>query len=392
MAPGDLSSVHLMRREPYRLFFPLGVVLAWAGIFHWLLHAIRVIPDYRPIFHAMTQVQGFLTCMAAGFLFTMLPRRTTSGPPAAWQIVVGAAGPALTVGAAWWQLWTLAQVAWLATAAVLIEFSLRRFHGAESERRPPVGFVWIPLGLLMGICGALISLIYRSLDPTLAWLHTLASGLVLQGLFVGFVLGAGALALPLMTRDGAPPDMGSGAGDTPATLAHLGAAALLVLSFWVEATASLRFGLAMRAAIVVAVYLFGIRMWKAPSRPGWNARAIWAAAWLVPIGYLLAAALPGNAIAGLHVTFIGGFALLALLISTQVSLGHGGYVDLRLGKPWVVPVLALSMLAAIVARVAMELDPRRFFVWMAMAAFFFLCGALAWMMFVMPKIWRNAEG
>jgi uncharacterized protein involved in response to NO len=76
MAAEDLASAPLWRREPYRLFFPLGVALAWFGIFHWLLHAVRVIPDYRPIFHAMTQVQGFLTCMAAGFLLTMIPRRT----------------------------------------------------------------------------------------------------------------------------------------------------------------------------------------------------------------------------------------------------------------------------------------------------------------------------
>jgi hypothetical protein len=27
----------LWRREPFRIFFPLGVVLAWLGIGHWLL-------------------------------------------------------------------------------------------------------------------------------------------------------------------------------------------------------------------------------------------------------------------------------------------------------------------------------------------------------------------
>ena len=99
----------------------------------------------------------------------------------------------------------------------------------------------------------------------------------------------------------------------------------------------------------------------------------------------------GDAIAGLHVVFIGGFSLLALLISTQVSLGHGGYADLRLGKPWVVPALVVSMLAAIALRAAMELDPRRFFIWMALAALAFLCGALAWVMFVVPKIWQDAQ-
>ncbi len=385
---GLARTSHRVRREPYRLFFPLGVALAWAGILHWLLHAIRLIPEYRPIFHAMTQVQGFLTCMAAGFVFTMLPRRTQSLPAAGWQITATAALPCVTVAAAWWQRWNLSQLAWLLTGLLLAEFALRRLYGSSSGRRPPVGFVWIPAGLSMGVIGASISLVYGRLDPALAWLHTVASGLVLQGLFIGFILGAGTLAIPLMTRDDGPPDMRSAPADAPALAAHLVAITAIGASFWVEATVSLRGALLLRGLVIVAVYLFALDMWQPPTRPGWNAPAIWFAAWLVPAGYLTAAAFPAVAIAGLHLTFIGGFSLLALLISTQVILGHGGFTHLRLGKPWIVPTLILSMLAAIGFRAAMELDPRRFFVWMAAAAVVFLAGLLMWVLFALPKLAR----
>jgi len=351
-----------------------------------LLHAVRIIPDYRPIFHAMTQVQGFLTCMAAGFLLTMVPRRTESAPASAATIVVCAIAPVATAVAAWFQWWNLSQAAWLAAALALAGFSLRRFHGSGSGRRPPAGFIWISFGLVMGIAGALISLVYGSLDPQYAWLHAVASDLVLQGLFLGFVLGAGSLALPLMTRDGAPPDLGATPGDRLALVGHMVAATALIVSFWLEATTSLRAGVLLRALVVIAVYLLGVQLWRLPERPGWNARGIWAAAWMVPLGYLLAGAFPLHAIAGLHVTFIGGFSLLAFFISAQVALGHGGYADLRLGKPWGVPALALPMLAAIGFRAAMEVDPQRFFVWMAAAAFSFLCAALIWVLFVVPKL------
>jgi uncharacterized protein involved in response to NO len=252
-----------------------------------------------------------------------------------------------------------------------------------------VGFVWISLGLLMGVVGASISLLYGNLDPAYAWLHTLASGLVLQGMFLGFVLGAGTLALPLMTRDGGPADMRDDGGDRLVLLGHAAAAGVLVASFWAEATASLRSGLLMRAAVVLTVYGLGIQLWRAPTRAGWNARAIWLSGWLVPLGYLLAAAAPAAAIAGLHVTFIGGFALLALLISTQVTLGHGGHTELRLGRPWAVPWLVGLMLAAIVFRAAMEVDPRRFFPWMGAAALCFLCAATVWFGFVIPRLIRR---
>ena len=72
-----------VRREPYLLFFPLGILLSWTGVGHWLLYALGVIGDYRPIFHSMVQIQGFMMCFAVGFLFTMIPRRTGTDPPSA---------------------------------------------------------------------------------------------------------------------------------------------------------------------------------------------------------------------------------------------------------------------------------------------------------------------
>ena len=127
---------------------------------------------YRPVFHAMTQIQGFMTCFAVGFLFTMIPRRTGSRPPEVWEIGIGLLAPPLTTIAAWNQRWVLAQICWLILAATLIAFAVRRFVGSSSGRRPPNAFVWIPLALLMGIAGSIISTTYGSLGPGYAWLHT----------------------------------------------------------------------------------------------------------------------------------------------------------------------------------------------------------------------------
>ena len=50
---------------------------------------------------------------------------------------------------------------------------------------------------------------------------------------------------------------------------------------------------------------------------------VWLSAWAIPAGYLGAAAEPWAAQAGLHVVFIGGFALMALSVGIHVSLAHG---------------------------------------------------------------------
>ncbi len=65
-------SLNSWRSKPYRLLFPLGWLLAWAGVLHWLLHSVGLLADYRPVFHAITQIQGFMLCFALGFLLTAL--------------------------------------------------------------------------------------------------------------------------------------------------------------------------------------------------------------------------------------------------------------------------------------------------------------------------------
>jgi len=111
---------------------------------------------------------------------------------------------------------------------------------------------------------------------------------------------------------------------------------------------------------------------------------------MIPAGYLLAAAFPGQFRAGLHVTFVGGFALLALAVSTQVTLGHGGRSDLMLGRPRPVLAMAGLTLLAAAARVAMQLDGGRSRLWMAIAAALFLAATTVWGAFLVPKMARRA--
>src|SRR5437667_37528 len=94
----ELSSAPICRREPYLLFFPLGALLAWAGVLPWLLFSLGATGLYGPMFeaigyraafHPVAQVEGFLTCFAVGFLFTFIPRRTGTAPPAAWEMGLG---------------------------------------------------------------------------------------------------------------------------------------------------------------------------------------------------------------------------------------------------------------------------------------------------------------
>src|SRR3954468_7753893 len=179
--PASSSALPGWRTDPYRVFFPLGVLLAWAGVLHWLLLATGAIGEYRSIFHAFAQIEGFMTCFALGFLFTLIPRRTGTSPPAAWQMIVALIAPVAIVISAWYEKWALSQIPWLVLMAVLIQFAVSRFRAPGAGLRVPNSFVWVVLALLMGVAGSILAGVGAALGDETFWIHDAGRSLVLQG-------------------------------------------------------------------------------------------------------------------------------------------------------------------------------------------------------------------
>ncbi|MEE8384411.1 MAG: NnrS family protein [Dehalococcoidia bacterium] len=384
-----LSAAPAWRREPYRVLFPLGLLLTWAGVLHWFLHGLGLLHDYRPVFHSIAQIQGFMMCFAVGFLFTAIPRRTGTGPPAPWQMAVALLAPVGCTVAAWFQAWAWSQACWAAMMLVLIGFAVRRFRSAEASRRPPNSFLWIPLSFLMGLAGAALIALFGVLGPDYFTLHDLGRLLLLQGMFVGLVVGVGGLVFPLITRGQGPPDGTAGPADRRARAGHVAAALVLAASFWVEVYQSLRGGLALRALLVLILLLVSAQLWRPPRVPGWHRWLVWLSAWMIPAGYVLAALFPGAKKAGLHVVFIGGFALMAFSVGLHVTLAHGGHKRLLRGRPWQVPVFGGLLLLAMVFRALVDFDGRRFFPWLAASSGAFLLASVCWAVLVFPRLWRE---
>lgn len=391
LRPGSSASPHLVaapewRREPYRLLFPLGFALSWAGVLHWLLHGLGAVADYRPVFHATAQIQGFLMCFAVGFLFTAIPRRTVTPPPSAVEMAVALGAPVITVVAAWYERWLVSQVAWLVLALSVIAFALRRLRSAAAGRRPPNSFLWVPLALTMGLVGSALVGAQAFLGQAGYWIHDLGRLLLLQGMFLGLVLGVGGMVLPLITCGDAPPDSGELQGDRRRRLGHALAGLALLSSFWVENSGHARAGAALRFAAVTAVLLCSARIWRLPRVPGAHRRLVWIAAWMLPLGYLLLALYPQHRAAGLHVVFIGGFALLTFSVALHVTLAHGGHLDLVKSSPWPVPAFGGLMLVALILRALVDLDAGRFYLWLGAAAASFLAATILWAVLALPRL------
>lgn len=356
--------------DPYRLLFPLGVFLAWVGVGQWLLFSLGAETKFRVIFHAMVQVQGFLGCFIAGFLFTFIPRRTMTEPPAAWQTIWAAANPVLLAAFAWEERWALSQVFWLLQLGLLGQFAFSRVRRAKSERPIVPSLLWIPAALGIGLFGALLT-------PFPGW-HDVGRSLVLEGFVTALVIGIGAMLVPVITRGEAPT-----APENSSRAYALNALAIIVfVASFLPALAGLleqRAGYLLRLGVVCFVFVRGARLWKRPTQGGLNRKVVQLAGWCVPLAYVLLAAWPSQRSLGLHVLFIGGFGLLAMTVGHHVIKAHSGDGAWLLASARGTWGLLLCMAVSLAARVAMQLDPVHYKGWMTLAATAFVGGGAFWL-------------
>lgn len=372
--------------EPFRLFFPLGVLLAWVGVGHWLLYAVGATATYSCQLHGLVQLQGFMMAFAFGFLWTAIPRRTGTEPAATTEIGLATAGLVLTTIAALVELWALAELAYAGLIVLLLLFALRRFLAGTARRRPPAAFVLIPLGAFHGLVGA--GLILCSTWPSgPAWMMGLGLLLVEQGVFLCFALGVGGLILPLIAGATPPADLGAARGEGRKAVAYAVAGILIFASLILEHRGWVRTAPLVRAA-TVALGLAAAGALRGPGQPGVHRRLVWLAAWLMPVGLATSGLWPDYRVPALHVLFIGGFSLLAFAVATHVALMHLGLEHLARARPPAVIALGVTFVLAMAARVAADASDT-YFVHLGWAAGTWIAGSAIWLVFLGPRLLKR---
>jgi uncharacterized protein involved in response to NO len=386
--PPELPAVTVWRREPFRVLFPLGVVLGWVGIGHWLTYALGVTQTYSCLAHGLVQMEAFMMAFAAGFLLTALPRRTQTSPPSAIEMWLAAGALVATTLAATEQNWVAAQVGYVALFVVLLQFAVRRFVGRAAGRRPPAAFVLIPIGIAYGLTGAGLIVVWAALgaSPTLVGLARL---LIEQGVFLCFAIGVGSLVRPLMGGSSPPADLGSSPRERWRAIVYAALGVALGMTLMLEHLGWERIAPLLRALLVGGSLVVGGRAWEAPGKPGLHRRLVWISVWLMPLGLALSGLVPSYRVPALHILFIGGFSLMAFGVATHVTLSHvAGLEPLALGRPPAVVALGVALLLALLARVAADWS-NSYFAHLGWAAGCWIAGSAVWLGFLGPRMLRR---
>jgi uncharacterized protein involved in response to NO len=384
-----ISPAHI-GKEPFRLFFPLGLLAGMIGVALWPLHFAGTYAWYPGQIHARLMAYGFFGAFIVGFLGTAMPRMLSARPlglkNVAWLAAIHAVMIACLVGqaAAWADGLFLALL--VSFGAIVLPRALRR------KDLPPPGFVLVALAGVSVFAGTVLALAgdLREISPELLALQKLLS---YQGFVLLPILGIGPFILPrffgLQSAHEFPEMlMPSGLWKKKAALA-VGAAMLIFGSFFLESFGFLRWAYAIRFAAVAAYLLMEFPFRVVPKLSNAFGITLRLAFVLLVLGLLTVAILPGYRVALLHLTLVGGFAVITFAVASRVILGHSGVGDqLKQPNRWFYLPLALLLLG-MATRISGDFLPQIMASHYSYGAIAWICGALIWAVKILPNVLRR---
>ena len=376
-------------RDPYRVFFPLGIVFGLTGVAIWPLYSFGLTTTYSGRSHALVQIFGFLYAFIAGFLLTAVPRFTGTQQPSRPVQYALAVLLAIAVAASELRAFGIGTAAFLAAHLMLLTLVLSRF--ARRTQSPPPTFMHIGLALAAGAAGAALTCaVAWELIPA-GW-DLLGKRLLTEGMVMLLVLGIGGFLGPRLLGYAPLPQHGEILRVLPSSVVESFIAGLLVL---ISLVAEYGFDLSqmayVRAFVVSVTVIRSLQLWRRPSVRTTLSWTIWIAHWLLATGVWIVAAMPKYRADFLHIVFVGGFSLLILAVGTRVTLSHGGHDLSAEKKSWPLRLGLTFCLVALLARLGAPFAPRTYFDHLMWAALVWMAGMICWGGYIIATIagWRG---
>ena len=367
--------------EPFRIFFPAGLLLGIIGVSLWPVYYGGWINVYPGTSHARLMIEGFMGSFIIGFLGTAGPRITSTSPfsrsAALTLLTLNLLAAGLNFGGAN----RGGDFLFAICIATLVGLIGRRFIRRKDS--PPPNFALVALGLVNGLIGAILLGLFENL--LYAKPYQLGAMLLEQGFVMLPILGIAPFLLPKLLNISLPdvPESRAFPSGWKGRAAFAVAAGLMVdFTFVLEAFRLTLFAPWLRLGTIL-IYLIvtmpsGTRSFLADClRVGIGA---------IVIGIGCEALWPLYRVGALHITFISGFSFVAMTVGIRVVFGHSGNAHLfKKRLPFFISAGALIFLAAF-SRYVADLAPAARTIHLVAAAICWLVAALIWAIKVLPKV------
>jgi uncharacterized protein involved in response to NO len=374
-------------REPFRIFFPVGVLAGIVGVALWPLYFWGVMEFYPGQTHPRIMDFGMFGGFILGFLGTAMPRMLSANPFRTIEVILllllhtamvfSFAAGKVFVGDA---LFLLLLISFFACIAIRI---------GQRKDNPPPGFVLVGLAFACVMAGAILAIVqnYRELDASWIMLQRLLS---YQGFVLLPILGIGPFILPRFFEMPNPHDFPESkvpsSSWTKKAVIAVSAGALIIGSFFIETSGWQRTAYAARFLTTLAYLYLEMPFHRAPKSGNALGASIRIAFVGVLAGFLAVSFFPEYRISLLHLTLVGGFAVIMFVVATRVVFGHSGNLELLKGRNRWLRIAVSLMLFAMATRMSGDFWPKLMASHYVYGAMLWIAGVLLWARYVLPKV------
>jgi uncharacterized protein involved in response to NO len=384
--------VQRLSEEPYRVFFPFGILAGLAGVSHWLFYALKWIPEYSMLVHSSIQIQVYMGAFVLGFLLTAMPRFASAPAATTAEFSAFFACLILVLGAYLSGHLTLGKFGFILWMLMLVRFAVIRLVLKKSAKiKPPVEFVWIAAALVHGLTGTSL-LLLQAAGRLPVWATAVGKPMMDQGFLLCVVLGVGSFLGPRLMGTFSPLlQVGKDSAEKISRerrgkmLFHLAMAFVLFASFILEGLRRPLEAFALRAVLITAVYFKTKTLVAAPKVRDPFVRLLWFSFWMVWLGHVLAVPFPAFRAVLLHIVFIGGYSLMTFAVGTMVVFSHAGKSELLQKPSWQLNFIAAATAAALGLRVGAIFTPEHYFTALGAASVSWILAALCWLFYILPQ-------
>lgn len=353
--------------EPYRLFFPLGIVFLFTGSLLWV--PLLWDPGVYPVgLHRFCMLNGFVGSFIAGFLMTAIPKfsQTEVAHKSDSLLFLGLLAAGLLAGIL--ENDKLIYLLSSLQALVLLIFLFKRI--LRRKANPPYTFIFVPIGLFLWFLSGILS----------AFLDNEAfKNLHFEGALTSIILGVGSRLLPGIFGHTEIITAQREIYERPLPFLEIIPKKFLalVLGFCFSYFLTPDVGEAIRAAIVCFIGITFWRLWKLPVLRSALTISLWCCGWLILGSFVLKAVWVDDNIHVGHAFFLNGVVLLCLLIATRVIQSHGPQ-DKSLEDSKVLYGTLILIFFAAVTRVTAYLLPDLYLTHLAYSALMLTLGVGVW--------------
>ncbi len=374
--------------EPYRAFFPSGVLAGITGVMLWPLHFAGIAQSYPGQNHARIMACGMFGGFIFGFLGTAMPRMLSAHPFSTWQTV-----GLVLLHLAMVSSFAFGQMIWGDSLFLLLLTGFACCGAARVRSRrdlPPPGFVLVALAFLCVTAGAILTILQSSRDLDAFWIN-LQRLLSYQGFVLLPILGIGPFLLPRFFGMTSPHDfpespLGVPAGWTRKALTALISGSLIIFSFFIEASGAFQAAYGLRFATTLIYLILEMPFHRAPTVGNPLGLSIRIAFVGLLAGFLAVTIFPQYRVSLLHLTLVGGFAVITFVVATRVVFGHSGNLHLlKERNRWLLIAVTL-MLFGMATRISGDFWPKILASHYVYGAIAWIAGVVLWAIYVLPKV------